>query len=95
MVKFAASREARLLQLRVLCLGLLQDGDVGVGVVPDAITQFSPLRWPAPSIVERSRRSRGPQHKQSSAFARVLESPVATAEHATIPCSGGGIEGAN
>jgi len=35
MVKFAALREARLLQLRVLRLGFLQDGDVGVGVFPE------------------------------------------------------------
>ena len=32
---------ARLLQLRVLRLGFLQDGDVGVGVFPEAHPKFT------------------------------------------------------
>jgi len=47
-----------LLQLRVLGLGFFQDWDVEVCVFPDAIT-IPLLRWPAPSIVRRSRPSQG------------------------------------
>jgi hypothetical protein len=34
-----------LLQLRVLCLGLLQDGDVGVGVFPDGFATAAALTF--------------------------------------------------
>jgi hypothetical protein len=40
MVKFAASRERRLLQLGVFRLGLLQGGDVGAGIFPEGEEVF-------------------------------------------------------
>jgi len=66
----------RLLQLRVLCFGFSQDGDVGVGVFPEG-----EITAAAPSGAAGRHLSGPPQMRGSSSTARESSSRIPPAPH--------------